>query len=843
MPSLDFAVVPVLLSPLQVLLTILPGLLVALATSIFSLLRPRAMLHLLHIVWEQKIPLLILALCGAGLVWTGQHLLRGLGPTANAAEMTSTDWPMGRGGLTRTGTPDGQGPTQGGLNWVWKKSEEAFLSSPAVVGNRVYVASASLGVFGQSGTIYCFDADTGAVVWQAAPEGYRPTFSSPVVAGHYLVCGEGLHDTKDSRVICLDLTPGKEGQVVWTHETKSHVECTPVVSQGKVYVNAGDDGIYCLELEPGADRKGRVVWHQPGEKFLDAETSLAVHGERVYVGLGLGTPALCVLDAATGTELKRLPMPYPVFGPPTIVDNKLFLGMGNGDYVKTAQDKAGEVRCIDLSTLTTRWSFRVGETVLGAIAAPGDHLYFGSRDGWVYCLDQQGKLVNKWNSHGPIATSPAVTPTHVYVVNASGVLYALERQTLEPVWEFRLGTQPLFISSPVVARGRVYVGSQHDGFLCAGAPGQEKPTPLWSGRLGGPGRGGNLNLDPLPEMGVFQWQYHPTDSPNPTDRLMQAPAAAVGATLLVPMAGGSRRGLALLPADVAINRAPAALWFHPTRHGVIQSPAMTAKLALVVDGREGDEGRSLTALELASGNPQWTVPIEKQATGFFTAVADGVYVQDRAGQLSGVDLQGTLTWTRSVGKLIQPVTVTETMLLAATVDPPELCALDRPTGIELWRVKLATPGAAPLLGLKKMVLVPTAKGVEARSLVDGAAIPTWKVEGGGVATDVILGGDYLAYINTRGELVVLARNDGAVRGRIPEVLPTLPPVPLRGGLLVAGAGKLVRVRLDALEEAPAVWMEMEALGAITAPAILHDSALYLGVAGRGLVRLGKGSGG
>jgi hypothetical protein len=157
-----FAVVPVLLGPLQILLLILPGLLLALLMSIISLLKPTAMLNLLRILWRQKLQVAILVAAGAG-IYKGWHWLgQKFGPVAGAAEESGQQWPTARGNLYRCGSFDGIGPTQGGIRWTWKRKGEAFYSSPAVVGNRVYVASASLGLFGQSGTIYCFDADTGA---------------------------------------------------------------------------------------------------------------------------------------------------------------------------------------------------------------------------------------------------------------------------------------------------------------------------------------------------------------------------------------------------------------------------------------------------------------------------------------------------------------------------------------------------------------------------------------------------------------------------------------------------------------------------------------------------------
>jgi len=50
------AVVPVLVGPLQVLLAVLPGLLVAVAGAVVSLLRPAAMKNALRVLWRLKLP-------------------------------------------------------------------------------------------------------------------------------------------------------------------------------------------------------------------------------------------------------------------------------------------------------------------------------------------------------------------------------------------------------------------------------------------------------------------------------------------------------------------------------------------------------------------------------------------------------------------------------------------------------------------------------------------------------------------------------------------------------------------------------------------------------------------
>src|ERR1043166_8209681 len=80
-------------------------------------------------------------------------------------------------------------------------------------------------------------------LWRYAPSDFRGTFSSPVVKDGRLVCGEGLHQTADARISCLDLA----GQRLWELRTKSHVESTACIEGGRVYVGAADDGVYCVD--------------------------------------------------------------------------------------------------------------------------------------------------------------------------------------------------------------------------------------------------------------------------------------------------------------------------------------------------------------------------------------------------------------------------------------------------------------------------------------------------------------------------------------------------------------------------------------------------------------------
>lgn len=307
------------------------------------------------------------------------------------------------------------------------------------------MTSAEKGVFRDRGAIYCLDADTGGMVWKSAPQGYRATFSSPTVYGKYLVCGEGLHFTRAARILCLDVT--RNGELVWQQPTKSHVESSPCIYKDRVYVGAGDDGVYCLALASSVASAARVLWHAEGNRWPDAEASPVVDSGRVYVGLGMGGRAVCCLDADTGNELWRVPTPYPVFAAPTLARGKKFVGMGNGNFVETAEEvrdkelkrlatedadpvrvaaaaeqlqPGGAVWCLDAATGAVDWRFPTEHNVLATVVAGESALFVAASDGLLLRITYDGRESARWHARSRIVASPALAADVVYVVTAGG---------------------------------------------------------------------------------------------------------------------------------------------------------------------------------------------------------------------------------------------------------------------------------------------------------------------------------------------------------------------------------------------------------------------------------------
>jgi outer membrane protein assembly factor BamB len=485
-PAAAYAVIPSLLGPLQGLLAILPQILlfiVAGFAALFSIKRWRTRFSRLtsarprtKIMIGAAVFVLISGSVAALLIraqWTtGRHSAASLASQeliADQSSLVTETWPTFRGGLTRTGNTDQQpGPQAGEEIWVFRDLDFRtgnFSSSPAVTGDRIYVGSAQADIFSSGGIVYCLDAGSGEMIWKFQTT--REIFSSPAVVDGRVYIGEGLHQDVDSRLYCLDASTGS---FLWSFQTSSHVESSPAVVDGRVFFGGGADGVYCINAETGEE-----IWHYPG---IHVDISPAVHDGSVYVGTGYGDMSIYCLDADTGAQKWKRPMGYPIWGSPSLVNGRAYFGIGNGNFLESDEEPYGKVVCIDAITSEIIWCYEVADSVLTAIALTpgltgGGFVYFGSRDGNLYCLHaDSGKLKWKWATGRPVLSSPAIADESVYFGSDNGIIYCLDSSDGQLKWEFDTtitapdGTK--IFSSPAVANNRVYVGSSKFYFFCIG---------------------------------------------------------------------------------------------------------------------------------------------------------------------------------------------------------------------------------------------------------------------------------------------------------------------------------------------------------------------------------------
>ena len=178
----------------------------------------------------------ILPILGALLAWSCG--------TAEAA-----DWLTNRGNPQRTGAADDQpGPKTKQILWVYK-SRDHFVAAPVPGGKELFVSS--LGAFNTSR----FDAlatDPAAakrIAWtKSAPYLKLPTVSAPALAEGRLVFGDGMHQTDGAVLHCLT---ADNGLALWQLPVPGklvHLEGSPTIAGGRVYIGGGNAGVLCVDL-------------------------------------------------------------------------------------------------------------------------------------------------------------------------------------------------------------------------------------------------------------------------------------------------------------------------------------------------------------------------------------------------------------------------------------------------------------------------------------------------------------------------------------------------------------------------------------------------------------------
>ncbi|MCC5844644.1 MAG: PQQ-binding-like beta-propeller repeat protein [Verrucomicrobia bacterium] len=841
-------VIPVLINPIAVLLAVLPGMFMAL----ISLFKPKSIKTGIIMLWRMKVQVAILALLGYGLHFGFRTVFPKTAATAAEAEQAVGEWAHFRGDALRRGwVEDGASdPVTGGINWSFREGNQVFVASPALVGNRIYIPSVTIGAFGGlSGSIYSLDADTGALIWRVTPPNYDGSFSSATVKGNYLLVGEGLHLTKDARMICIDISDESNPEILWMFETRDHIEGTPTIDDGRVFFTNGNSGIFGLDLHTG-----EKLWHLPGEQFNDAETSILAHEGKVYIGLGFGRygQAIVQVDAASGEVLHRIETPYPVFGPPAVHNGVVYFGMGNGDFVFPAEQRVdyvldilreqglsdeelqarrpglapgGAVWALDTETMETLWTYDTDRTILSAVSITGDGLYFASRSGGVYHLDFDGSLIAYWNSGEPVVSSMSVTDDHVYLMTSNGMLYVLDSDDLQPVWDLRLSGGAMNFSSPAVGRGQIFIGTEAAGLLSVGEPDDASRLTLWNGD-GGPRRAGRADDAPLPAFGAFESNYPESAMGEAGESLTShTPVAVDGAYLRILNA----------PEPVIDVSGPSHTW-----RRVLPAPVEAVAVRGNVLGIHlRGESDTLELMTLSDGSLIAALPLPHQAQSFLTATDDGFLVRLDPDTLSLLDETGEIIENLSVPALSHTPVLTVNTLVALRNEGRQLSVLDRPTGKALWTRNLPDSATATPILDGQRILVPARAGLLAYDIATGETPERWNGPQDPVSDSIVLDRTLLALVTESGEVLLLDRATGRELARHPGALPGFRPLFQRDRLLWVGPAAVHAVPLAAPGTPPVEWVDFSWIGTPTTAPLAHRSQLTLGLTDWGLVTFGE----
>jgi outer membrane protein assembly factor BamB len=329
--------------------------------------------------------------------------------------------------------------------------------------------------------------ETQSVKWKTAIHGRG--WSSPVVWGKQVWLTTATEDGKEQYAVCLARTTGKVlYDIALFHNDKppliapmnSYASPTPVVEEGRIYINFGSYGTACLDTATG-----ETIWQRrdmPCDHSVGPGASPILAGKLLILPMdGKDVQYIIALDKTSGDTVWKMKRSTDygdrrdefrkAFSTPLLIDFQ-----GKQQLICTG---AVETIAYDPATGKELWKVRPDKDSYSNTSSPvfcagmviintGASLQL-----WAVRPDGSGDVTEShvaWRlTKGvPFLPSPACGGELIYLVNDEGIASCVDAKSGKPVWQKRLGGK--YVASPVAADGRVFLFSEtgHATVIAAG---------------------------------------------------------------------------------------------------------------------------------------------------------------------------------------------------------------------------------------------------------------------------------------------------------------------------------------------------------------------------------------
>lgn len=295
------------------------------------------------------------------------------------------------------------------------------------------------------------NAATGAVLWTTPTKGPM-IFNGAYSDGRFLRGG-----TDDNTMYCFNAT---NGQILWTYtpDTNGYFTTSCAIAYGMVYEMNKDGYLYAIDIATGD-----IVWkYSASDKTLIWPGMPTVADGKIYETTGEvaayngppGTSEFACLNAYTGQPIWTLPIEaLPPRESVAIAYGNLYIIPGD---VTTAVDT---ISGTEYSTVNQLWA-------IGTNSTPVSNWSMFRADSTHSSTAQEGPsnlaLAWKFTTNGSVVSSPSVADGIVYVGSEDKNIYAIGAWSGNLIWSF--ATKDAILSSPAIANGRVYTGGD-DGYV------------------------------------------------------------------------------------------------------------------------------------------------------------------------------------------------------------------------------------------------------------------------------------------------------------------------------------------------------------------------------------------
>jgi outer membrane protein assembly factor BamB len=391
------------------------------------------------------------------------------------AKTDPAHWPEWRGpyqsGMARGDAPTAWSDTKN-VKWKTEIPGRGF-STPVIWGDKVFITTAV--ETGKTPAAAQTSAQTGSPATSGTP---TTVGQAPARGGRQGGPGGGAGAQIEHKFLLLCLNR-KTGKLIWEktarvavphegyHRTYGSFASNSPITDGKyLYVSFGSRGIYCYDLN------GKLIW----EKDLGVQMKMrlqfgegaapALDKDRIFLTFDQEAGSFfVVLDKRTGKELWRAERDEPSsWSTPLVIEHA-----GRRQVIVAATRK---VRSYDVETGKLIWECAgLGSNVISAPVYQDGVVFVmsGHRDPKLMAIklgkegDLSGTDAVLWSQTRGLSytLSPVLHEGKLYVVTDSGQVSSFNVATGEPYYhQVRLPKPYNFKASPVGANGKLYLASE-----------------------------------------------------------------------------------------------------------------------------------------------------------------------------------------------------------------------------------------------------------------------------------------------------------------------------------------------------------------------------------------------
>ena len=177
-------------------------------------------------------------------------------------------------------------------------------------------------------------------------------------------------------------------------------------------------------------------------------SSPAIYNDHIYIVSADGI--LKAIDMETGEEEWDLDLESPTNSSPIVHKNKLYIGCEDG------------LKAVNINSHKISWDYDC-DNVASTPFYYKDVIYFGSDNGHLYGLNDDGKVEFNKKLSGELKTSPIVVDDTIYIASTDAKIYSIDTDKSKN-WEFTAGDE--ILSSPGYVNETVIFGSSDGNVYC-----------------------------------------------------------------------------------------------------------------------------------------------------------------------------------------------------------------------------------------------------------------------------------------------------------------------------------------------------------------------------------------